>query len=339
MGGEHTAGGRPIVADEPMRDALALWKLLYADTGGYLALFSGRRSKEGSGGSHNRLVDTRSLYFRYPVEAGKAARKAVEVSRAGREALFCTHLLTNSRRVKESAAPVNALWADYDEPRLPDGMPEPSAVVRTSPRGHHLYWRLARPLSPPTAEALNRRLSYAIGADRSGWPLTKLGRAPGTANHKYPDTPEVCLKELDTGAVYHPRELDLCLPSLEQYEPRKARRRETQTRETLALHSGVRVEATSRLSPKMRELVELGNEGAGRPYPSRSEADFAVAIAMFGAGYDENDVWAVMTDRAKGISEKYQAKGANGVSYLVHTIGKARCRALPRRALPGRRAA
>ena len=208
-------------------------------------------------------------------------------------------------------------------------MPDPSAIVRTSPRGHHLYWRLSSPLSPPDAEILNRRLSYAIGADRSGWPLTKLGRVPGTANHKYPDTPEVCLEELDAGAVYHPRELDLWLPPVEQYDPRQA-----PARKTPVLPSGTRVEATSRLSPKMRELVELGNEGAGRLYPSRSEADFAVAIAMFGAGYDENDVWTVMTDRANGISEKYRAKGVNGSSYLVHTIGKARCRALP-----GRRAA
>ena len=213
-------------------------------------------------------------------------------------------------------------------------MPEPSAVVRTSPRGHHLYWRLASPLSPRAAEALNRRLSYAIGADHSGWPLTKLGRVPGTANHKYPDTPEVCLEEMDTGAVYHPRELDLCLPSLEQDLTRQG-----SARQAPDVPSGPGGGGTSRLSPKMCELVELGNAGAGRPYPSRSEADFAVAIAMFGAGYDENDVWAVMTDRANGISEKYRAKGANGVSYLVHTIGKARCRALPRRALPGRRAA
>ena len=326
-----------------MRDALDLWKLLYADTGGYLAIFSGQRSGTEPGAEPGKkpgkLVDTRTRYFHYPVEAEKAAREAVEVCRAGREALFCTHLLTNRRRVKESAASVNALWADYDEPGLPENMPEPSAVVRTSSRGHHLYWRLARPLSPPAAEALNRRLSYAIGADRCGWPLTKLGRMPGTANHKYPDTPEVCLEELDAGAVYHPRELDLCLPSLEQDLTRQGLARQAPDRPPglgPPSHGGG---ATGRLSPQMRELIELGNAGAGRPYPSRSEADFAVAIAMFGSGYDENDVWAVMTDRANGISEKYRAKGANGTSYLVHTIDKARCRASPRRALPGGRAA
>jgi hypothetical protein len=37
----------------------------------------------------------------------------------------------------------------------------------------------------------------------------------------------------------------------------------------------------SRLSARMRFLIERGSAGAGGPYPSCSEADFAVAAAMF----------------------------------------------------------
>jgi len=40
----------------------------------------------------------------------------------------------------------------------------------------------------------------------------------------------------------------------------------------------------SHLSTRARALVRLGNAGAGCPYPSRSEANFAVCLAMFGAG-------------------------------------------------------
>jgi hypothetical protein len=47
---------------------------------------------------------------------------------------------------------------------------------------------------------------------------------------------------------------------------------------------------------------------------------------MFGAGYAEAEVWAVMTDPTNNISEKYFEKGRQGERYLALTIGKARAR-------------
>lgn len=59
----------------------------------------------------------------------------------------------------------------------------------------------------------------------------------------------------------------------------------------------------------------------------------AACVAMFGAGYTEAEVWAVMTDPTNGISEKYFDKGHQGERYLALTIGKARVRTavFPRR--------
>jgi len=45
---------------------------------------------------------------------------------------------------------------------------------------------------------------------------------------------------------------------------------------------------------------------------------------MFGAGYEEAEIRAVMTDPANGISEKTLEKGRHAERYLVLTIGKAR---------------
>ena len=86
----------------------------------------------------------------------------------------------------------------------------------------------------------------------------------------------------------------------------------------------------SRLSRKMQELIGYGNRGE---YESRSEADFAACLAMFGAGYVEAEVWAVMTDPANGISEKFFEKWSQGERYLALTIGKAQAAAAtsPRR--------
>jgi hypothetical protein len=70
----------------------------------------------------------------------------------------------------------------------------------------------------------------------------------------------------------------------------------------------------------MQDLIWHGNHGE---YESRSDADFAVCLAMFGAGYVEAEVWAVMTNPANAISEKFCEKGPRGEDYLELTISKA----------------
>ena len=46
-------------------------------------------------------------------------------------------------------------------------------------------------LTPSTHRDLNRRLSYATGADKGGWHLTNVLRVPGTYNYKYPTRKKV----------------------------------------------------------------------------------------------------------------------------------------------------
>ena len=79
----------------------------------------------------------------------------------------------------------------------------------------------------------------------------------------------------------------------------------------------------SRLSRRMQDLIRHGNRGE---YQSRSEGDMAACVAMFGAGYAEAEVWAVLTSPTFGISAKYFEKGSQGERYLALTISKARVR-------------
>jgi hypothetical protein len=76
----------------------------------------------------------------------------------------------------------------------------------------------------------------------------------------------------------------------------------------------------SRLPTGILELVRRGN---GTEYPSRSEADWAVCVEMFRAGYGLDEVWMVMTNPENGIAEKFYEKGARGEDYLELTISKA----------------
>ncbi|QIN85489.1 hypothetical protein GBA63_22580 (plasmid) [Rubrobacter tropicus] len=306
-------------------DAAVLWRALFGDQCGLLGVHSALRPAPGS----KRLSRHRSRFFDYPSRARAAAEWCLGNSADGLEAYFCAHLLLAKRRVKANAAPVLALWADADGAALGPDSPEPTAIVESSPGHAHLFWRLTRPISPLRAEELNRRLLLAVGADCSGWDLSQLLRPPGTRNRKYEDAPTVNLLELDPGVAYHPRELDIALPSEAPPVPFPqswARDLSTETTGDVDL---------SNLSPRMRGLIAHGNAASGRPYETRSEADFAVAIAMFGAGYDEADVRAVLTDPANGISERYFERGRYGAQYLTTTIDNARERALPREALAG----
>ncbi len=298
-------------------DAAFLWRALYGSQRGLICVHSALRPAPGS----KRLSRHRSRFFEYPARARRAAEWCLANSEEGLEAYFCAHLLLARRRVKANAAPVLALWADADGAALPPDAPEPTAIVESSPGRAHLFWRLTRPVSPARAEELNRRLLVAVGADRSGWDLSQLLRPPGTRNRKYENAPAVRLLELDPDAGYHPRELEAALPPAPLAAPR------THCRLPARRDRGAAVDL-SRLSGRMRDLIASGNAGAGGPYPTRSEADFAVAIAMFGAGYDEREVWSVMTDPSNGVSDKYLEKGRHGASYLLLTIGKAKARAL-----------
>lgn len=103
---------------------------------------------------------------------------------------FCPHLLSRPLRSKENALPTDVLWADLDT-ASPDQKPEPQIVVRTSHNRWQAYWKLTMRLDPMVAEGYNKRIAYAMGADKSGHDLTQLLRVPFTYNHKYAPAPEI----------------------------------------------------------------------------------------------------------------------------------------------------
>ncbi len=72
----------------------------------------------------------------------------------------------------------------------------------------------------------------------------------------------------------------------------------------------------SRLPANIQKVIEHGNCGE---YPSRSEADWAVCVEMFRAGYGVDEIWMTMTEPSHGISEKFFEKGNEGEAYLELT--------------------
>lgn len=297
--------------------------------------------------------DLRHAYFRYPASTAAALRWAGSHIRRGRAVHLCPHLLTARRRLKTNAAPILALWADADEARPPDGFPPPTLTVESSPGNLHLYWSLRRVLDPTRAQALNRRLTYTIGADPGGWALGSIFRIPGSSNHKHnealcpkvpgqlsPRTPSARVISYRPDLAYHPREIEQYLGPDPHDDGRNTGTDDVLDPDTLQnlgesphhVRGGNRrltAAELPKLSQRMRELIAAGNAGCGEPYPSRSEADFAVAIAMLGMNFEEEAIKSVFRDPANGISEKYLERGSYGDYYLDRTIREARKRVEP----------
>lgn len=123
---------------------------------------------------------------------------------------FCPHGFNKPTRRKEFAVMPNLLWADLDEADPRTIKYKPTIAIESSPGRFVGLWFTDKPIS----EELNQRLSYAVGADNSGWDLTQVLRVPSTTNYKYHSMPRVRILWTD-GPSYKVSTLDRDLPELE----------------------------------------------------------------------------------------------------------------------------
>jgi hypothetical protein len=191
-------------------DAVTLWREIYGDGPGFVALFSGTRPTTTAA-----LTAVHEAYFAWPRETAAAARWLEREAQADRELYHCAHLVRRWRRRKQDAARIHALWVDLDGP-LPATPPlAPTLTVESSPKRYQLYFRLSHAVTPGQAQAHNRSLAQLFGADLGGWDLTQLLRVPGvgSVNHKYAARPSVRLVAV-TNRVYAPEELPVVAPLL-----------------------------------------------------------------------------------------------------------------------------
>jgi hypothetical protein len=129
--------------------------------------------------------------------------------RDGEDLYYSVAMFSQRGRRYEDVLPSGWLWADLDEVHPTEAARIgllPTVAVESSPGRYQALWELDHYLRPTQLEKLNRGLSYALNADRSGWDLTQVLRIPGTRNFKYPKAPLVrCLWANDM--VYDPREV------------------------------------------------------------------------------------------------------------------------------------
>lgn len=128
--------------------------------------------------------------FKWPQDKGKILEHMAE--HIGHDMYWCPNLFEGPDRKAELAMDEHALWADLDEadPNLLEDNTDfrPTVAWESSPGRYQALW-LGNPdigdfqgASWPGNE--NQRLTYLLGADKSGWDITQLLRIPGWPNWK-----------------------------------------------------------------------------------------------------------------------------------------------------------
>jgi len=112
------------------------------------------------------------------------------------------------------STPCPYLWADLDPVNPHNCFIKPSIAWESSPGRYQAIWLLSDDIDPVDHDELNKRMTYAVQADKSGWDLTQVLRIPGTLNHKYVERPPVKLMWMRKN-FYDPQDLANQLPPIE----------------------------------------------------------------------------------------------------------------------------
>lgn len=147
-----------------------------------------RKEQEASGLRRAGFYENRA--FKWPEE--KKAVLEHMASHTGKDLYWCPSMFEGPERKSELAMDEHALWADLDEadPRALKGNQDfrPTVAWESSPGRYQGLW-IGNPAlgdfqgaSWPGNE--NQRLTYFLGADKSGWDTTQLLRIPGWPNWK-----------------------------------------------------------------------------------------------------------------------------------------------------------
>jgi hypothetical protein len=198
-------------------ETLRLWNHIFGDLEGYLVTFTGRQQpKVGV----NNLTDIRQQSHLYPQHREEAAGSLMAAAVAGRDAYFGVHLLreAGNRRRDNAGERIWALWLDEDDGQFPKDGPEPTAIIASSAKRRHLYWRLACMVAPERAVSINKRIAAAAAGDSGKAALATVLRAPGTFNFKRGSEGEPVRMELTGVEAWEPETLEELLPPLPEPE-------------------------------------------------------------------------------------------------------------------------
>jgi hypothetical protein len=194
---------------------------------------------------------------------------------------FCPHGFSEPKRKKEFAVPPRVLYADLDEADPHLLKVTPSIAFESSPGRFVGLWIMDKEVT----EELNRRLSYSIGADKSGWDFTQVLRVPGTRNYKYSSEPEVTLL-WEKWRPYKLKELERMLPHL----PGSKHREHVSIDSTKHVGKAVIRKFAMKLPKSVKQLIDDKKVEES----DRSKCIYKIVAGLHDAGASADQIAAVL---------------------------------------------
>lgn len=155
----------------------------------------------------------------WPRDADKIVDFYLSAAAKSKDAYFTPPIYQNTAVKKESANVLYSwvCWIEFDGNAEEGvallaslGLPEPSWRIQSSAEGHeHWYWKLENAQPIEVFEPLNRQLTYALKADKTGWDAAQFLRPPFGINTGYKQgkqiRPQMPVKIIErTGKTYSP---------------------------------------------------------------------------------------------------------------------------------------
>jgi len=200
---------------------------------------------------------------------------------------FCPIVFRNGRRLTENAKPSRWLYADLDAVNPRRLSLTPTIAWQTSPGRYQALWELDKRIPLTQHQDLNRRLTYAVGADRGGWHLTKVLRVPGTFNFKYQPPSKVRVL-WSNGPVYGVDRIKDFVKGIESHHIPEVRGLLLPVEES----SSITERAKSRLDERGLELLTAKESIVGE----RSDRLWELECRLLECGFTPEETFVVVRD-------------------------------------------
>lgn len=131
--------------------------------------------------------DFEQSFFAWPSER-QALLDHVKIRGREHDVYICPSVFSKKEATKESFKSTKVVWVEFDGQEQIDfkDVPKPDCIVQTSTTTHlHCYWATELFDSGKAVDDINRRLTYYLKADSSGWDCTQLLRPPTSTNFKH----------------------------------------------------------------------------------------------------------------------------------------------------------
>jgi hypothetical protein len=241
-------------------------------------------------------------WFQWPADIEQIVQRA-EQAKSTSNVYFSSYLFKAPQSTKANVLRSRTIQADLDDADVTKLPKAPTVLVETSPGRHQGYWVINEQLDLDTHEGLSKKLTYSIPlCDRSGWPLGKKVRIPGTLNHKYPDGPKEVKIVSTNPAPLGPEEFE-ALPEVSQTLTEHFDATFIERDHIVQQHP---VELLERIKNDIPVQVYINFD---RRQNDRSEALWALMCWAFKCGLNRDEVFTLSQASAnnKHADKKYRA--------------------------------